>query len=63
MSELNFYTSGKNKQLVLLKESYLRLKKQLQENRDLSDTEKRSRLNALKMQFNKEKKSLINNLY
>ena len=63
MSELNFYTSGKNKQLVLLKESYLRLKKQLQENRDLSDTEKRSRLNALKMQFNKEKESLINNLY
>ena len=63
MSELNFYTSGKNKQLVLLKENYLRLKKQLQENRDLSDTEKRSRLNALKMQFNKEKESLINNLY
>lgn len=63
MSELNLHASGKNKQLVILKENYLRLKKQLQDNRDLSDTEKRTRLNALKMQFNKEKESLINNLY
>ena len=63
MNELNLHASGKNKQLVILKENYLRLKKQLQDNRDLSETEKRSRLNALKMEFNKEKKILINNLY
>lgn len=63
MKELNLHASGKSKQLVILKENYLRLKKQLQDNRDLSETEKRSRLNALKMQFNKEKKNLIHNLY
>lgn len=63
MKELNLHASEKSKQLVILKENYLRLKKQLQDNRDLSETEKRSRLNALKMQFNKEKKNLIHNLY
>lgn len=63
MKDLNLHASGKSKQLVILKENYLRLKKQLQDNRDLTEIEKKKRINALKMQYNQEKKSLINNLY
>ena len=63
MKDLNLHASGKSKQLIILKENYLRLKKQLQDNRDLTEVEKKKRINALKMQYNQEKKSLINNLY
>ena len=63
MKDLNLHASGKSKQLVILKENYLRLKKQLQDNRDLTEVEKKKRINALKMQYNQEKKSLSNNLY
>jgi hypothetical protein len=63
MEKFSLHASGQNKQLDILKENFLRLKKQLQDNRDLSEQEKIKRINALKLQFNREKESLINNLY
>ena len=63
MEELKLHSFGQNDHLKSLKKKYNSLRKRINGNDKLTETEKKAELRALTKPFEKEKKDSKNNLY
>ncbi|WP_421806461.1 hypothetical protein [Flagellimonas sp.] len=63
MEELKLHSFGQHDHLESLKKKYEPLKNNLERDIELDETEKKSKLKALKQSFDREKRDSKNNLY
>lgn len=63
MQELKLHSFGQTDHLEILKKKYDSLKKSINENKKLTESEKKAELETLTKSFEKEKKNSNNNLY
>ena len=63
MQELKLHSFGQTDHLETLKKKYDSLKKSINENKEMTESEKKAELKTLTKSFEKEKKNSNNNLY
>ncbi len=63
MEELQLHSFGQTDHLETLKKKYDSLRKSINENEKLTESEKKAELETLTKSFEKEKKNSNNNLY
>jgi hypothetical protein len=63
MQELKLHSFGQTDHLEALKKKYDSLKKSINKNQKLTESEKKAELETLTKSFEKEKKNSNNNLY
>ncbi|WP_100615433.1 hypothetical protein [Confluentibacter citreus] len=63
MEELKLHSFGQNNHLESLKKKYDSLRKRINDNKNLTESEKFTELETLTKSFEKEKRNSDNNLY